>query len=45
MKLADFDEKIVRYDAYLRDEGRSDIWIYGIAFYKKRCKVAAEKML
>ena len=34
-----------RYDAYLRDEGRSDIWIYGIAFYKKRCKVAAEKML
>ena len=34
-----------RYDAYLRDEGRSDIWIYGIAFFKKRCKVAAEKML
>lgn len=34
-----------RYDAYLRDEGRSNIWIYGIAFYKKRCKVAAEKML
>lgn len=34
-----------RYDAYLRDEGRNDIWIYGIAFYKKRCKVAAEKML
>ena len=34
-----------RYVAYLRDEGRSDIWIYGIAFYKKRCKVAAEKML
>ena len=34
-----------RYDAYLQDEGRSDIWIYGIAFYKKRCKVAAEKML
>lgn len=34
-----------RYDVYLRDEGRSDIWIYGIAFYKKRCKVAAEKML
>lgn len=34
-----------RYDAYLRDEGRNDIWIYGIAFYKKRCKVVAEKML
>ena len=34
-----------RYDAYLRDEGRSDIRIYGIAFFKKRCKVAAEKML
>ena len=34
-----------RYDVYLRDEGRNDIWIYGIAFYKKRCKVAAEKML
>ena len=33
-----------QYDAYLRNEGRNDIWAYGIAFYKKRCKVAVEKM-
>ena len=32
------------YDAYLRDEGREDILAYGIAFYKKRCKVVAERM-
>lgn len=33
-----------RYDKYLREEGRNDIWAYGIAFYKKRCKVIVEKM-
>ncbi len=30
------------YDALL-DDGRCDIWIYGIAFYKKRCRVLAER--
>lgn len=33
-----------RYDAYLRNEGRNDILIYGIAFCKKRCKVVVEKL-
>ena len=33
-----------RYDEYLRNEGRNDIWAYGIAFYKKRCRVIAEKL-
>lgn len=33
-----------RYDEYLRNEGRNDIWAYGIAFFKKRCKVVAEKL-
>ena len=33
-----------RYDEYLRDEGRNHIWAYGIAFYKKRCKVTVEKL-
>mgnify|MGYP004596353357 FL=1 len=33
-----------RYDTYLRNEGRNDILIYGIAFFKKRCKVAVEKL-
>lgn len=33
-----------QYDAYLRNEGKNDIWAYGIAFYKKRCKVVVEKM-
>ena len=33
-----------RYDEYLRNEGRNDIWAYGIAFYKKRCRVAAQKL-
>ena len=32
-----------QYDAYLRNEGRNDIWAYGIAL-KKRCKVVVEKM-
>ena len=33
-----------RYDRTLRDEGRDDILAYGIAFYKKRCRVAVEKI-
>ena len=33
-----------RYDRTMRDEGRDDILAYGIAFYKKRCRVAVEKM-
>lgn len=33
-----------RYDEHLRQEGRDDIWAYGIAFYKKRCRVLAERM-
>ena len=33
-----------RYDEYLRNEGRGNIWAYGIAFYKKRCRVIAEKL-
>ena len=33
-----------RYDEYLRNEGRNEIWTYGIAFYKKRCKVVVEKL-
>lgn len=32
-----------RYCDALLDDGRCDIWIYGIAFYKKRCRVLAEK--
>ena len=32
------------YADYLRNEGRNDIWAYGIAFFKKRCKVVAEKL-
>lgn len=33
-----------RYEEYLRNEGRNDIWAYGMAFYKKRCRVVAEKI-
>ncbi len=33
-----------RYDTYLRNEGRNDILVYGIAFCKKRCKVVVEKL-
>ena len=32
-----------RYYEYLRNDGRHDITLYGIAFYKKRCKVVVEK--
>ena len=33
-----------RYDERLRNEGREDIIAYGIAFWKKRCKVVCEKL-
>ena len=33
-----------RYYEYLRNDGRQDITFYGIAFYKKRCKVIVEKV-
>ena len=33
-----------RYDERLRSEGREDILAYGIAFCKKRCKVACEHL-
>lgn len=33
-----------RYDETLRDEGRCDILAYGIAFCRKRCKVAGERL-
>ena len=33
-----------RYYEYLKNDGRQDIMFYGIAFYKKRCKVIVEKV-
>lgn len=33
-----------RYDEGLREDGRNDIFAYGIAFWKKRCKVVVEKL-
>ena len=33
-----------RYDEALREDGRDDVLAYGIAFYKKRCKVVVEKL-
>ena len=32
-----------RYQEYLLNDGRRDIWLYGIAFCKKRCKVVVRK--
>lgn len=40
--MAQIKEK--RYDETLRDEGRCDILVYGIAFCRKRCRVAGEKL-
>ena len=37
-------DKNKRYDEALRDEGRCDILAYGIAFCRKRCRVAGEKL-
>ena len=33
-----------RYDEALREDGRCEILAYGIAFWKKRCKVLAERL-
>lgn len=33
-----------RYDEIFREDGRSQILVYGIAFYKKRCCVIVEKI-
>jgi hypothetical protein len=33
-----------RYSEYLKNDGRHDMLFYGMAFYKKRCKVIVEKM-
>ena len=33
-----------RYSEYLKNDGRHDMTFYGIAFYKKRCKVIVEKL-
>lgn len=50
--LADLDNKCekalvqiheCRYEEALQNEGWTDIWLYGIAFYKKRCRVMVEK--
>ena len=32
------------YDARLREDGFSQIWAYGIAFFKKRCRVVVRKL-
>ena len=34
-----------RYSEYLKNDGRHNMTFYGIAFYKKRCKVVVEKRL
>ena len=36
--------KIKRYQEYLKNDGRENIMIYGIAFCKKKCKVYVEKL-
>lgn len=36
--------KVRHYDEKLRNDGRENIFGYGIAFYKKRCKVVSEKL-
>lgn len=33
-----------RYSEYLKNDGRHNMMFYGIAFYKKRCKVVVEKI-
>ena len=33
-----------RYSEYLKNDGRHNMTLYGIAFYKKRCKVVIEKL-
>lgn len=36
--------KDCRYDEALREDGRSEVLAYGIAFWKKRCKVVVERL-
>ena len=36
--------KARRYDERLRNDGRNDILAFGIAFWKKRCKVVCERL-
>ncbi len=47
MEKACFDAirqiKEKHYAEYLQDDCRNDILMYGIAFYKKRCRVMVEK--
>ena len=33
-----------RYPEYLKNDGRHNMLFYGIAIYKKRCKVVVEKL-
>ena len=40
--LAQIKER--RYAEYLKNEGRNQMLFYGIAFYKKRCRVIVEKL-
>ena len=40
--LAQIKER--RYPEYLKNEGRNQMLFYGIAFYKKRCRVVVEKL-
>ena len=40
--LAQIKER--RYAEYLENEGRNQMLFYGIAFYKKRCRVVVEKL-
>ena len=36
--------KDCRYDEALREDGRNEVLAYGIAFWKKRCKVVVDKI-
>ena len=36
--------KARRYDERLRNDGRNDILAFGVAFWKKRCKVVCERL-
>lgn len=40
--LAQIKER--RYAEYLKNEGRNQMLFYGIAFYKKRCRIVVEKL-
>lgn len=30
------------YDSWLPEEGYTEVWNYGIAFYRKQCRIKAE---